>query len=116
MLLLQGRGHTRVKDSDEEEDNLPKISNGSHCSEDNGCDKNDSADKLDASTVLPEEPSADGIVGTDDSRPLKKAKSDDEIKDSSNDVDNGCDSRLLLVASDIIYLLNFKFTRLVLLF
>ncbi|XP_057250587.1 uncharacterized protein LOC130591329 [Beta vulgaris subsp. vulgaris] len=68
----------------------PKISNGSHCSEDNGCEKYDTSDiQQDASAALLE-PSADGVLDNDDSRPLKKAKSvdDDEI-DSSKDVNNG---------------------------
>ncbi|KMT12429.1 hypothetical protein BVRB_5g103610 [Beta vulgaris subsp. vulgaris] len=67
----------------------PKISNGSHCSEDNGCEKYDTSDiQQDASAALLE-PSADGVLDNDDSRPLKKAKSvdDDEI-DSSKDVNN----------------------------
>lgn len=82
LLLLQGRGHTRVKDSEEEESIVP---DGSHCSEDKGCEKYDSSDKHGASAVLPEEP-----LGSDDRRPLKKSKSDIDERNSSNDLNNGC--------------------------
>lgn len=102
IFLLQGKGHTRVK---EEEDIVPKISNGSHCSEDNGCEKYDTPDKQQDASAALLEPSADGVLDNDDSRPLKKAKSvdDDEI-DSSKDVNNGWYWRLLLAVSDILYM------------
>ncbi|XP_021753466.1 tRNA-dihydrouridine(47) synthase [NAD(P)(+)]-like [Chenopodium quinoa] len=89
QLGVEGRGHTRVKDSEEEESIAPKVSNGSHCSEDKGCEKYDSADTQDPSAVLPEEPLDDGILGSDDKRPLKKSKSGDDERDSSNDLNNG---------------------------
>lgn len=76
QLGVEGRGHTRVKDS-EEESIVPINANGSHCSEDNGCE------------VLLKEPSADGILGSDDSRPSKKPKSDDDERGSSKDLNNG---------------------------
>ncbi|KAL2927927.1 tRNA-dihydrouridine(47) synthase [NAD(P)(+)]-like [Bienertia sinuspersici] len=89
QLGIEGKGHTRVKDSDNE-NLVPNISNGSHCSVDIGCEKYDSADKqVDPSAGIPEEPSKDGTVGTDDRRPLKKAKSNDDMIDNSNDVNNG---------------------------
>lgn len=87
QLGLVGKGHTRVK---EEEDIVPKISNGSHCSEDNGCEKYDTPDKQQDASAALLEPSADGVLDNDDSRPLKKAKSvDDDGIDSSKDVNNG---------------------------
>ncbi|XP_021848053.1 tRNA-dihydrouridine(47) synthase [NAD(P)(+)]-like isoform X2 [Spinacia oleracea] len=82
QLGVEGRGHTRVKDSEEEESIVP---DGSHCSEDKGCEKYDSSDKHGASAVLPEEP-----LGSDDRRPLKKSKSDIDERNSSNDLNNGC--------------------------
>ncbi|XP_057545466.1 tRNA-dihydrouridine(47) synthase [NAD(P)(+)]-like [Amaranthus tricolor] len=87
QLGLVGKGHTRVKES-EEEFTIPKIDNSSHCSEDNGCEKYDSGDKQDAS--VDEEPSVDGILASDDNRPVKKAKSDDDAqRKPSNDINNG---------------------------
>ncbi|CAO2814935.1 unnamed protein product [Amaranthus hypochondriacus] len=87
QLGLVGKGHTRVKESEEEFD-IPKIDNNSLCSEDNGCEKYDSGDKQDAS--VDEEPPVDGILASDDNRPAKKAKSDDDAqRKPSNDIING---------------------------
>ena len=98
-MLTQGKGHTRVKES-EEEFTIPKIDNSSHCSEDNGCEKYDSGDKQDAS--VDEEPSVDGILASDDNRPVKKAKSDDDAqRKPSNDINNGCYWTMLLTVSEI---------------
>ncbi|KAK9667215.1 hypothetical protein RND81_14G240300 [Saponaria officinalis] len=90
QLGLTGKGFTKVTDTEEKEDVEPLVSNGSHCTEENnGCKKDDTGNKQDESSVPLEKESGDGVSATDDSRPLKKAKSDVDEKPCSDDMNNG---------------------------
>lgn len=85
QLGLVGKGRTKVTDSEDIDGIDPVISNGSKCSEVNGCEN----DEKERSAVVPEETSFEGLSEADESRPLKKPKSDGDENCSSIDNTNG---------------------------
>lgn len=85
QLGLVGKGRTKVTDSEDIDGIDPVISNGSKCSEVSGCEN----DEKERSAVVPEETSFEGLSEADESRPLKKPKSDGDENCSSIDNTNG---------------------------
>lgn len=85
QLGLVGKGRTKVTDSEDIDGIDPVISNGSKCSEVNGCEN----DEKEGSAVVPEETSVEGLSEADESRPWKKPKSDGDENCSSIDNTNG---------------------------
>ncbi|KAH9620890.1 hypothetical protein KSS87_003393 [Heliosperma pusillum] len=89
QLGLEGKGFTKVIDTEDKEVVDPVVSNGSHISDENACEKGDTVGQPVESSVIPEEGSLDGVSGTDDIRPLKKAKAEDEEEPCYDDPNNG---------------------------
>ncbi|KAJ8446739.1 hypothetical protein Cgig2_002901 [Carnegiea gigantea] len=85
QLGLVGKGRTKVTDSEDIDGVDPVISNGSKFLEVNGCEN----DEKEGSAVVPEETSVEGLSEADESRPLKKPKSDGDENCSSIDNTNG---------------------------
>ncbi|CAK7329588.1 unnamed protein product [Dovyalis caffra] len=83
-LGLMGPGKSKVKKVDEEEVEKVDDDNVSHGTNENGCGDggNESAGKLDCAVGVLAEDDVDGVLKTDEVRPLKKAKSAVE--------ENGC--------------------------
>ena len=82
---LQGKGRTKVTDSEDKDDIDPVIPNGSKCLEVNGCEN----DVKEGSAVVPEDTSVEDLSEADESRPLKKPKSAGDENCSSIDNTNG---------------------------
>ncbi|KAK9286631.1 hypothetical protein L1049_015031 [Liquidambar formosana] len=76
LLGLMGHINSKKKMLDEKEEDVQTVSNGSHANDENCCGEgaSDSIDKVEHSPKVPEEDDVDGVLETDELRPLKKAK------------------------------------------
>ncbi|XP_021628564.1 tRNA-dihydrouridine(47) synthase [NAD(P)(+)]-like isoform X2 [Manihot esculenta] len=106
-LGLMGPGNSKFKRQDDGEVDQ-KSANDSHVTNENGCGDvaSNLADKLECSLEVPTEENANGIITTDDIRPLKRVKSITEEKQCSGfsilekDLENSCPGAKLEITSD----------------
>lgn len=86
---MQEKANSKIRKFEDKEEGDLTVSNDTHATDDNCCDElvTNSVNKVEGSPKTPEQDDVDGSA-TDDPRPTKKVKTDEDC--CSGKADNGC--------------------------